>query len=81
MNFLDLLFDRESTTPDKKLFNPQLYRKLVNDCYLISKFLHTSYADVLNLTVIEKNYLLDFIKEDNDRENKRIQESLKARKK
>ncbi len=76
MNFLNLLYDKNLTTQDGKLFCPQLYKKLVNDCYIISKILHTSYNDVLELSVIEKNYLLDFIKEDNDKENKRWQESL-----
>ena len=76
MNFLDLLYDKYLTTADGKLYCPQVFRKIANDCYLISKFIHTSYNEVLELTVMEKNYLLDFIKEDNDRENKRLQESL-----
>lgn len=76
MNFLDLLYDKDTKTSDGKLFIPQLYRKLVNDCYLISKFIHTSYTDILDITPMERNYLLDFIKEDNDKENKKWQESL-----
>lgn len=78
MNFLDLLYNKESTTPDGNLYCPQLFKKLVNDCYLISKFIHTSYNDVLELTPIEKNYLIDFIKQDNDRELKMMQEKMKA---
>ena len=77
MNFLDLLYDKNLKTKDNKLFAPQLFKKIVNDCYLISKFIHTSYTDVLDITPMEKNTLIEFIKQDNDAENKRFQESLK----
>jgi len=74
---LDLLYDKNTKTPDGQLFCPQLFKKLVNDCYLISKFIHTSYTDVLNITPMEKNTIIEFIKQDNDMENKRLQESIK----
>ena len=77
VNFLDLLYDKNATTKDGQLFAPQLFKKLVNDCYLISKFIHTSYNDVLDITPMEKDTLISFIKRDNEEENKRMQESLK----
>lgn len=76
MNFLDLLYDKDLKTPDGKLYCPQLFKKLVNDCYIISKFIHTSYNELLQLSVIEKNYLLDFIKQDKEQESKQIQENI-----
>lgn len=73
---MDLLFKKDFKTPDGQLFNPQLFKKLVNDCYIISKVIHTSYNDVLQITPAEKNYLLAFIKQDNDNSNKKFQEQL-----
>lgn len=76
MNFLNLLPDYNLRTPDGGYYYPQLYKKLVGDCYIISKVLHIPYSDVLDMSVIEKGYILDYIKQDNDMQNKRIQESI-----
>lgn len=76
MNFLNLLPDYNLKTPDGRYYYPQLYKKLVGDCYIISKVLHIPYSDVLDMSIIEKEYILEYIKQDNDMQNKRIQESI-----
>jgi hypothetical protein len=73
---LNLLPDYNLKTPDGRYYYPQLYKKLVGDCYIISKVLHIPYSDVLDMSIIEKEYILEYIKQDNDMQNKRIQESI-----
>lgn len=44
-------------------YAPKRYRDLVRECWYISDNLHTSYTDVLDLSVAERNYLIKFIRE------------------
>lgn len=55
-------------TSEGKLFAPQRYKDLVRERYIISKYTHTSYSDTANITPIERQYLLDMISEDLQRE-------------
>lgn len=48
------------------------FNQIVEECYYISKYMHTSYLDLMSVSVGEKNQLLNLI---ND-ENKRNQEEL-----
>ena len=59
MNFLD-----PKLTSDGKPYGPYRYKEIVKECYLISKNCNTSYTDLMNITPIEKNYLLEFISEE-----------------
>ena len=69
-NFLDPKF-----TNDGKPYGPYRYKEIVKELYLISKNCNTSYSDLLNITPIEKNYLLEFIGD----EIKQAQELIKKR--
>jgi len=51
-------------TNDGKPYGPFRYKEIVRECYLISKNCNTSYTDLMSITPIEKNYLLEFITEE-----------------
>lgn len=56
-------------TFDGKPYGPVRYEQLVQERYLISKHIHTSYVDLGKITPIERKYLLEFIRQDLQREN------------
>lgn len=56
-------------TSDGKPYAPVRYAEIVEERYLISKFIHTSYGDIGNITPLERQYLLQYIKRDIEREN------------
>lgn len=68
LNFLD-----PQTTNDGQPYGPIRYRELVKECYLLSKNLHTSYTDILQISPIERNYLFKFLIEDAEREKEAIE--------
>lgn len=57
-NFLD-----PQTSKDGKPYGPKHYKDLVKQCWYISDQLHTSYTDILDLSVTERVMLLGFINE------------------
>lgn len=65
----------QQTTSDGRPFGPIRYKEIVKECYLISKNINTSYTDLLNITPVERNYMLQFLveeaKEREDMLNKR----------
>ena len=65
------------------LYAPLRYKQLVFECYKISHQIHTSYTDVLNMSVRERNYLLEFIDQEleQNKENlKKLQQQSKTKK-
>lgn len=48
------------------------FNQIIEECYVISKVIHTSYLDLMDISVMEKDKMLEFINE----ENKRNQEEL-----
>ena len=56
-------------TSDGKPYAPVRYAEIVEERYLISKFIHTSYGDLAHVTPLERKYLLEYIKRDIEREN------------
>ena len=56
VNFLD-----PKLTSDGEPFGPHRYKEIVKECYLISKNCNTSYTDLMSITPIERDYLLEFI--------------------
>lgn len=57
----DLSFLDPLKTSDGKPFGPVQFKKLVQECYIISKQTHTSYNEALLLTPTERGYILQFI--------------------
>jgi len=57
-------------TFDGQLFGPARYKEITKERYLISKNLNTSYTDTKDITPTERTYLLQFLAEDLEREQK-----------
>ena len=55
-------------TSDGRLFAPERYKTIVRERYLISKHIHTSYLDTADITPLEREYLLELITEDLQKE-------------
>ena len=51
-------------TDDGKPYGPVRYKDIVKEIYSITKRIHTSYKDVLQMTPTERGYLLEFIATD-----------------
>lgn len=73
-NFLD-----PQLTSDGKPYGPYRYKQIVKECYLISKNSNTSYTDVLKITPLERNYILEFIIE-GEKRNQEVIEKAKQKK-
>ena len=69
VNFLD-----PRTTSDGEPYAPYRYKEIVRECYLISRFCNTSYLDIQQITPRERDYLLEFIKQERDLSDKLVQE-------
>lgn len=48
------------------------FQQIIDECYIISKVIHTSYLDLMNISVRERDRMIELI---ND-ENKKQQEEL-----
>ena len=46
----------------------ELYKDLVKERYIITKHTNTSYSDTANISHAERNYLIQFISEDLQRQ-------------
>lgn len=66
-------------TDDGKPYGPYRYKQIVKECYLISKNSNTSYTDVLKITPLERNYILEFIIE-GEKRNQEVIEKAKQKK-
>jgi len=69
VNFLD-----PTLTNDGEPYGPYRYKEIVRECYLISKNCNTSYTDLMNITPLEKDYLLGFISEEFKRAEEMVRE-------
>lgn len=56
-------------TFDGRPYAPERYQQIVEERYIISKHIHTSYHDVGDISPTERKYLLEFIRKDLEREN------------
>ena len=65
-------------TEDGQPYGPARYKRIVQECYLISKNMNTSYSDVLKLTPKEREYLIKFLLEDYDEKKKVVEQELQT---
>lgn len=70
-NFLDLVINDTYT-------REQMLSNLTKEKYYIAKFLHTSYLDLDEITLIERRMLLKFLNEDMEAENAKIEQASKS---
>ena len=68
MNFFDPRW-----TSDGKPFGRERFKQIVNERYLISKHINTSYSDTASISPTERNLILQFIKDDLQREQDAIE--------
>lgn len=69
------------TYSDGTPYGPKRFKEIVKECWFISDQTHTSYTDVLDLSVAERIYLIRFINEKIENTNKAIEENTQKRKK
>ena len=72
-NFLD-----PKLTRDGKPYGPLRYKEIVRECYIIAKNSNTPYTDLMNITPIEKSYLMEFIMDEFEA-NKKASEEMRAK--
>lgn len=49
------------------------YNEIIDECYIISKLINTSYIDLMEISVRERDRMLELINEENKREQERIE--------
>jgi hypothetical protein len=64
-------------TDDGKPYGPWRYKQIVRESYIITKNTNTSYSDVLDMTPIEREYLIEFLAEDFKKQQEQIEQSKK----
>ena len=53
-------------TKDGKPYGPIRYKQIVQENYIISRSINTTYSDIMNMTPTERGYMMEFIKTEND---------------
>lgn len=64
-------------TSDGAPYGPERYKDIVHECYLVSKYCHTSYTDLLSVTPLEREYLLSFITEEKEKEKELKEQQMR----
>lgn len=75
LNFLDPLL-----TSDSKKYCGEKFKELVRGRFMISKYCNTSYKDVGEMSPLERDYIIGFITEDLEKQQKALEEAKKAKK-
>lgn len=60
-------------TSNGELYAPKRFKEIVKECWYISDNIHTSYNEVLDLSVTERTYLIQFIQEKIANTNKALE--------
>lgn len=83
INFYDLLYDPRTVTSDKKPYTLALYKSLVAEAYRITRNLHTPYSDVMEMSVLERKYIIEFLDmecKEIKKKNEEMKQQLESRK-
>ena len=75
MNFFDPRW-----TNDGKPYGQERFKQIVQERYLISKRLHTSYLDTATISPTERTLVLQFIRDDLQREQEAAEMARNQRK-
>jgi hypothetical protein len=67
------------TSKDGKPYGPKRFKEIVKECWFLSDQMNTSYSDILDLSVQERFYIAECIKEKHETQ-KRLLEDIKAQK-
>ena len=60
-------------------YGPERYNQIVQECYLISKSIHTSYKDLMDITPHERSIFLKNMKDEYEK-SKEMAEKIKSKK-
>lgn len=61
-------------TKDNKPYGPVRFKEIVQERYFISKNINTSYNDIGKIAPIEREYLLEFIVDEQKQTQKKLDE-------
>ena len=75
---MDRSFLDPQQSDDGSPYGPKRFKDLVRECWYISDQLHTSYSDVLDMSFMERVYLIECINEKQEATVKAI-EAVKAK--
>lgn len=70
LNFLDPQFNS-----DGSLYAPKKFKDLVQERYLISKYCHTSYNELGEISPLERSYLVEFIEEEIKKQKEELEKA------
>lgn len=73
-NFIDPEF-----APDGSPYGPWKFKEIVRECYLISKNTNTSYTDVLQMTPLERKFVIDLLVEETTKTREAIEKARAER--
>ena len=83
INFYDLLYDPRTVTSDNKPYTLALYKSLVAEAYRITRNLNTPYSDVMEMSVLERKYILEFLDlecKEIQKKNEEMKQQMESRK-
>lgn len=70
---------RDEETSEELPYGVWKFNQIVKECYFISDNIHTSYKDLLDITIKEKNLLIKYINEKNKAERDAIEKAKKKK--
>ena len=48
------------------------FQQIIDECYIISKVIHTSYTDLMDISIRERDRMLELINEENKKQQEEI---------
>lgn len=70
---------RDAETGEQIPYGIWKFNQTVKECYFISDNIHTSYKDLLDITIKEKDLLIKYINEKNKAERDAIEKAKKKK--
>lgn len=70
---------KDSDTGEELPYGIWKFNQIIKECYFISDNIHTSYTDLLNISVKEKDLLIKYINEKNKAERDAIEKAKKKK--
>ena len=54
-------------------YNSYMYKRIVQECYIISHQINTSYTDLMNVTPLERKYMWELVHEESESNRERLE--------
>lgn len=62
------------------LYAPKRIKDIVTECYILSRKLHTSYNDIMQITPLERSWLLQLVAQENEEKKKEFEKEMQEAK-